>query len=119
MKFKKIKELSKLPSNLLGQFFNHLFFEAFEIATRTNGSSILIFFQKIGIIENQKYSKSWNWHFLKNSKNYPILIHIMFISNYLKNGLGVLPWYNLGFTQFLRHGHNKLMTAQTQCSQGY
>jgi len=49
-----MKELSKLPSNLLGQFFNenHLFFEAFEIATRTNGSSILIFFQKIGIIEN-------------------------------------------------------------------
>jgi hypothetical protein len=43
----------------------------------------------------------------------------MFISNYLKNGHGVLPWYNLGFTQFLRHGHNKLMIAQTQCSQRY
>jgi len=43
----------------------------------------------------------------------------MFTSNYLKNGHGVLPWYNLGFTQFLKHGHNKLMITQTQCSQGY
>jgi hypothetical protein len=43
----------------------------------------------------------------------------MFTSNYFKNGHGILPWYNLGFTQFLKHGDNKLMIAQTQCSQGY
>jgi hypothetical protein len=43
----------------------------------------------------------------------------MFTSNCLINGHGVLPWYSLGFTQFLKHGHNKLMIAQTQCSQGY
>ncbi len=98
---------------------NHLFFDDFEIVTRTNGFSILIFFQNTEIIKNRKYSNIWNWHFLKNSKSCPILIHIMFISNYLKNGHGVLPWYNRGFTQFLRHGHNKLMIAQTQCSQGY
>jgi hypothetical protein len=107
--------------SFLGQFFheNHLFFYVFEIVTRTNGFSILSFFQNIGIIENWKYSKIWNWHFLKKSKNYLILIHIMFTNNYFKNGHGVLPWYNLGFTQFLRHGPNKLMIAQTQCSQGY
>jgi hypothetical protein len=76
------------------------------------------FFQKNKIIKNHKYSKIWNWHFFKPQR-IPILIHIMFTSNYLRNGHGVLPWYNLGFTQFLRHGHNKLMIAQTQCSQGY
>jgi hypothetical protein len=105
----------------LGQFFheNHLFFDAFEIVIKTNGFSIQIFFQNIGIVENRKYSKIWNWHFLKNSNNCPILIHIMFISNYFKNGHEILPWYNLGFTQFLRRGHNKLMIAQTQCSQRY
>jgi len=43
----------------------------------------------------------------------------MFTNNYLIQGLGVLPWYNLGFTQFLKHGNNKLMITQTQCSQGY
>jgi hypothetical protein len=43
----------------------------------------------------------------------------MFTNNYLIHGLGVLPWYNLGFTQFLKHGHNKLRITQTQCSQGY
>ncbi len=82
---------------------------------------ILIFFQKIRTNNswNLKYSKNWNWHLKKNSKNYPIPIHIMFTSNYLRNGPKVLPWYNFGFTQFLRHGHNKLMIAQTQCSQGY
>ncbi len=42
----------------------------------------------------------------------------MFISDYFKNGLGVFPWYNLRFTQFFKHGHNKLIT-QTKCSQGY
>jgi hypothetical protein len=68
-----------------------LFFEAFEIVTRTNDSLILTFFQKIGIIENKKYSKIWNWHFFKNSKNFPILIHVMFTSNYLRNGHGILP----------------------------
>jgi hypothetical protein len=36
-----------------------------------------------------------------------------------KNGPWVLPWSNLGFTQFLKHGHNKLMIVETQCSQGY
>jgi hypothetical protein len=98
----------------LGQLFhkNNLFFEAFEVVTISNGSSILIFFQKIEIIENQKYSKIWNRFFLKNSNNCPILIHLMFTSNYLRNGHGVLPWYNVGFTQFLGHGHNKLMIAQ-------
>jgi hypothetical protein len=43
----------------------------------------------------------------------------MFTNNYVGNGPRVLPWYKLGFTQFLIHGHNKLMIAQTQCSQGY
>jgi hypothetical protein len=43
----------------------------------------------------------------------------MFISNYFKNGPEVLPWYKLGFTQFLGHGRNKLMIAQTQSSQRY
>ncbi len=116
-----VKKISKVPSVFLGQFFheNHLFFEVFEIVIRSNGSLILIFSQKNGIVENQKYSKIWNWHFFQNSKNCPILIHIMFISNYLRNGHGVLPWYNLGFTQFLKRGHNKLMIAQIQCSQGY
>jgi hypothetical protein len=98
----------------LGQLFhkNNLFFEAFEVVTISNGSSILIFFQKIEIIENQKYSKIWNRFFFLNSNNCPILIHLMFTSNYLRNGHGVLPWYNVGFTQFLGHGHNKLMIAQ-------
>jgi len=44
---------------------------------------------------------------------------IMFINNYLRKGRRVLPWHNLGFTQFLKDGHYKLMIAQTQCSQGY
>jgi hypothetical protein len=43
----------------------------------------------------------------------------MFTSNYLQNELRVLPWYNLGFTQFLIHRHNKPMITETQCSQGY
>jgi len=43
----------------------------------------------------------------------------MLTSNYFQNGPWVLPWYNLGLTQFLRHGHNKLMIVETQCSQGY
>jgi hypothetical protein len=43
----------------------------------------------------------------------------LFTSNYLRNRPRVLPWYNLGFTQFLRHGDDKLIIAQTQCSQGY
>jgi hypothetical protein len=121
LKILKVKELSKVPSVFFGQFFheNHLFFEAFEIVTRTYGYSILIFSQKITIMEKWKYSKNWNWHFLKNSKNCPILIHIMLRSNYLRNGHGVLPWYNFRFIQFLRYGHNKLMIAWTQCSQGY
>jgi len=45
---------------------------------------------------------------------------LMFRSNYLRNESRVLSWYNLGFTQFLiRHAHNKLTIAETQCSQGY
>jgi hypothetical protein len=43
----------------------------------------------------------------------------MFTNNYFLNGYGALPWYNLGFTQFLRHGHNKLTITQIQCSQRY
>ncbi len=39
--------------------------------------------------------------------------------NYLRSGPKVLPWYNLGFTQFFKHCHNKLMIVQTQWSQGY
>ncbi len=43
----------------------------------------------------------------------------MFTRNYFWNGPGFLPWYNLGFTQFLGHGHNKLIITQKQCSRGY
>jgi hypothetical protein len=43
----------------------------------------------------------------------------MFTNNYFLNGPGVLPWYNLGFTQFLGDGHNKLMITQKQCSRRY
>jgi len=59
LKFQKVKKNSKVPSIFLGQFFheNHLFFEVFEIVIRNNGSLILIFSQKTGIIKNQKYSK--------------------------------------------------------------
>jgi hypothetical protein len=82
---------------------------------------ILNFVQKIAAVDLWilKYLKNWNWHCFKNSKSCPTLVCIMFISNYLKNGPEILPWYKLGFTQFLRHGHNKLMIAQTQSSQGY
>jgi hypothetical protein len=88
LKILKNQRTFQRSTSFLGQFFheNHLFFDAFEIVIKTNGFSILIFFQNIEIIENWKYSKIWNWHFLKNSNNCPILIHIMFISNYLKMG---------------------------------
>jgi hypothetical protein len=103
------------------QFFheNHLFFKAFEIVIRINGYLILTFFQKMRIDSSWilKYLKNLNLHFFFNSNNCPIQIHIMFTSNYLINGPRFLPWYNLGFTQFLKQGHNKLMIAQTQCSQ--
>jgi hypothetical protein len=81
----------------------------------------LNFVQKTGTVDSWilKYLKNWNWHCFKNSKSCPTLVHIMFISNYLKNGLEVLSWYKLGFTQFLGHGHHKLMIAQTQSSQEY
>jgi hypothetical protein len=106
----------------LCQFFheNCWFFEAFEI-TRINGPLILNFVQKTGTVDSWilKCLKNWNWHCFKNSKSCPTLVHIMLISNYLKNGAEVLSWYKLGFTLFLGHGHNKLMTAQTQSSRGY
>jgi hypothetical protein len=97
-----------------------LFFEAFEIGTRTN-VFLSWFFSKIW---NQRFLdfkifKELESAFLKKFKELTNTIHIMFTSNYFLNGPRVLPWYNLGFTQFLIHGHNKLMITQIQCSQGY
>jgi hypothetical protein len=48
LKFKKIKELSKVPSVFVGEFFheNRLFVEAFEIVIKINGYLILLFFFK-------------------------------------------------------------------------
>jgi hypothetical protein len=98
----------------LRKFFheNHLFFESFEIITKTNGYLFLIIFQKTSQpLLYFKIFKELELIFLKKFKK----LH----NTNSKIGPRVLPWYNLGFTQFLKHNHNKLTFAQTQCSQGY
>jgi len=49
LELNRIKELSKVPLDFLHKFFheNHLFFETFEIVTKTNGYLILIFSKKL------------------------------------------------------------------------
>jgi hypothetical protein len=105
----------------LGQFFheNHLFFDVFEIITITNGFSILIFFPKHRNHRKPEIFKDLELKFLKKIKELPNTNPYNVYKQLFKKWAWVLPWYNFGFTQFLKRGHNKLMIAQIQCSQGY
>jgi hypothetical protein len=59
--------------SFLGQFFheNHLFFDAFEIVTRTNGFFILIFFPKHHNHRKLEVFKDLELAFLKKFKELP------------------------------------------------